>query len=70
MTEANVVFRADCPACEREMEVHRPVEEGGWLACPHCGADLELATLDPPRFELAYDGPEIAGSPRPWRRGW
>ena len=70
MTEGNVMFRAGCPACAREIEVRRPVEEGGWFACPHCGADLELCTLTPPQFELAYDGPEIAGRPRPWRHGW
>lgn len=67
MTETTIRLRAACPACKRETELGLEAEPGSLFACPHCGIDLEVIALDPPRFGLAYDWPEVIGRGQPWR---
>jgi len=41
-----------CPLCEGEIEME-DVEEGEIVECEECGAELEVASLDPPRLSEA-----------------
>ena len=62
---------AVCPECGRAITLVQSVQKGDWVSCPHCKAgDIEVISLDPPLLDWAYDGPEVAGCPRPWRRMW
>jgi hypothetical protein len=63
--------KAARPECERAITLVQSVQKGDWVTRPHCEAgDMEVLGLDPPLLDWAYDGPEIAGCPRPWRHMW
>lgn len=62
-------LKATCPGCKGEIVVKPHSRVGEWIPCPHCGADLEVTSLDPVVLGWAYDGPEIAGAPSYWRSG-
>jgi lysine biosynthesis protein LysW len=63
------VARAVCPGCRRKIELEPQIERGEWVTCPHCQADLEVSSLNPPLLDWAYDGPEIAGNTWMWSLG-
>jgi len=42
-----------CPECDAQVAVRDDVERGEVVRCAECGAELEVITLDPPRFTLA-----------------
>ena len=50
------ILSITCPVCAEELEV--PASDwqtfavGDVLVCESCGAELEVASLDPPEFEL------------------
>jgi ribosomal protein L37AE/L43A len=45
-----------CPNCRRSMSLGSRFVKGTWLACPHCGAGLCVACLDPPMLTRAPCG--------------
>jgi len=63
------VARAVCPGCRRKVELESQIEQGEWVTCPHCQADLEVIGLNPPLLDWAYDGPEIAANTWIWSPG-
>lgn len=64
------VARAACPECGREIDLEQHVKKGDWITCPYCKVvDIEVISLDPPLLDWAYEGPELAGFPWPWRGG-
>lgn len=50
--------KANCPGCRRSLHLDRHIDEGDYVNCPHCRADLEVISLHP----LGLDWAE--GSPR------
>jgi lysine biosynthesis protein LysW len=57
--------RAVCPVCRRKIELEPQVEKGEWVSCPHCWADLEVVSLNPPLLDWTYDeGAPVAGFPK------
>jgi lysine biosynthesis protein LysW len=71
------VAKVVCPGCRRKIELEPHVERGEWVSCPHCWADLEVISLNPPVLDWAYDeGAEVAGFPdmrapgARWDRWW
>lgn len=44
-----------CPECQATMDL-APSLESDIIACPECGAELEVVSLDPPALALA---PEV-----------
>ena len=55
MEEIQVLY-ITCPVCAEELEVPQSewqtFQVGDVLVCESCGAELEVASLDPPEFEL------------------
>lgn len=49
-----------CPECNFEIELPRP-REGQRLACPQCGADLEVINSHPIELDWAYADPDDDG---------
>ena len=52
-----------CPECESPIVIDPDeVEEGDTISCDDCGAELEIASLDPVKLSLVddsgYDDPE------------
>ena len=45
--------RAVCPSCRRSMDLDRHIEEGEFVHCPRCRADLEVSSLHPLELEWA-----------------
>lgn len=45
-----------CPECEAEVTLAADVMQNELIACPDCGADLEVISLDPVELALA---PEV-----------
>lgn len=43
---------AACPACGGAVALDDDLVVGEILYCEHCGAELELISIDPPRLEL------------------
>ena len=48
---------AACTECDSPVEVPQDAVEGEIIACPACGAELEVIAVDPPELALA---PEMA----------
>ena len=46
-----------CPECSYEITLPRP-REGQRIACPNCGADLEVISARPLELDWAYTEPE------------
>lgn len=46
----------ECPECAGELNLTPDVEEAEIVACPDCGVELEVVSLDPLTLELA---PEV-----------
>lgn len=44
---------ATCPECEAEVTLTGNVLVGEIIACPECGAELEVIDLNPLRLDLA-----------------
>jgi alpha-aminoadipate carrier protein LysW len=49
-----------CPECEGPLSVQDPMV-GEIMPCVHCGADLEVVSLNPLRLELAPEEEEDWG---------
>ncbi len=47
---------APCPECDADVTIPGDAMENELLACPDCGAELEIIGLDPVELDLA---PEI-----------
>jgi alpha-aminoadipate/glutamate carrier protein LysW len=47
---------AECPECAAAIELPTGTVEGEIIVCPDCGAELEVASLDPAVLTLA---PEV-----------
>lgn len=47
--------RVYCPDCDGSIVLSSRVEIGQTLTCPHCEAELEVISLDPPEVDWAYD---------------
>lgn len=45
-----------CPECEAEMIIPGDAMENELIACPDCGTELEIISLDPLELDLA---PEV-----------
>lgn len=58
------VARAVCPGCRRKVELDPQIEQGEWVNCPHCNADLEVISLRPLVLDWADD--ELAFSGKAW----
>ncbi len=43
---------AICPACGKDVELEQDIVVGEILYCEHCGVELELIAVDPPRLEV------------------
>ena len=43
---------ATCPECEASISLDKPMR-GEIVACPDCGAELEVTSTDPLTLELA-----------------
>ncbi len=39
--------KALCPVCDAEIEAQSDVVEGELIACPDCGTELEVTSVDP-----------------------
>jgi lysine biosynthesis protein LysW len=48
---------APCPECSHEITLPKP-REGQRVACPNCGADLEVINSHPLELDWAYSEPE------------
>ena len=42
-----------CPECEANLQLASDLIEGEIVACPDCGAELEVVSLSPLRLETA-----------------
>ncbi|WP_322487753.1 lysine biosynthesis protein LysW [Chloroflexus sp.] len=49
-------MRAECPECAAEIILPANTLESEIIACPDCGTELEVASLNPPTLALA---PEV-----------
>jgi alpha-aminoadipate/glutamate carrier protein LysW len=47
---------ANCPECAAEVPVPADVMENELIACPECGTELEIISLNPLKLDLA---PEV-----------
>jgi alpha-aminoadipate carrier protein LysW len=50
-----------CPECEADLTLPNGVMENELIACPDCGAELEVISLDPVEVALAPDVEEDWG---------
>jgi alpha-aminoadipate/glutamate carrier protein LysW len=44
-----------CPECTADVTLRQDITEGEIVACPDCGAELEVVSLDPPELNLAAE---------------
>lgn len=51
-SEGNKMATADCDECGHTMDLTDAME-GELLACPECGTELEVVSLDPPTLQPA-----------------
>jgi alpha-aminoadipate carrier protein LysW len=49
-------MNAACPECAADVALPADTLESEIIACPDCGAELEVVSLDPPTLALA---PEV-----------
>ncbi|MEF3274521.1 MAG: lysine biosynthesis protein LysW [Chloroflexus sp.] len=49
-------MRTECPECAAVITLPEHTLESEIIACPDCGAELEVVSLDPPTLALA---PEV-----------
>ena len=50
-----------CPECEADLPLPSGVMENELIACPDCGAELEVISLNPVELALAPDVEEDWG---------
>lgn len=50
-----------CPECDAEVGISADAMQNELLACPDCGAELEIISLDPLHLELAPETEEDWG---------
>ena len=46
---------AYCPECDSLVVLNPHASVGQQVTCPHCDADLEVISVDPPELDWAYD---------------
>jgi alpha-aminoadipate carrier protein LysW len=46
---------AYCPECDSLVVLNPHASVGQQVTCPHCNADLEVISVDPPELDWAYD---------------
>ena len=46
---------ATCPECDEDVYVDAESEQGDVVSCDECGANLEVAGLDPIELDLSQD---------------
>ena len=51
----NVIFKAQCPNCMTMIRLDEKPELDSLVFCPECDETLEIVSLNPLRFEWAYD---------------
>jgi len=51
-----MLMHAECPECVAEITLPASTLESEIIACPDCGAELEVISLNPPTLALA---PEV-----------
>jgi alpha-aminoadipate carrier protein LysW len=68
MNKRTRIAVAPCPDCEWEIRLGTQPEEGQKVACPKCGAELEIIDLDPPELDWVDDGFEPDWDPN--EDGW
>lgn len=51
-----VPMTANCPECDATITLGAKTVEGEIIACPDCGAELEVVNINPPTLVLA---PEV-----------
>jgi alpha-aminoadipate/glutamate carrier protein LysW len=56
LLEKEKVMNTFCPECEAEITLPANVMQNELIACPDCGADLEVINLNPVELALA---PEV-----------
>ena len=49
----------ECPLCEKNINL-KGCEEDDVIECPHCGAELEVVSLDPPVVETPLEDDDWA----------
>jgi alpha-aminoadipate carrier protein LysW len=52
---------ANCPECDATVNLPAGAMLNELVACPECGTELELVSLNPPRFEVAPETEEDWG---------
>lgn len=48
---------ATCPDCGQKVDLGLQPKLGKEMICPHCGAELEVVSLDPVELDWAYAEP-------------
>ena len=48
-----------CVHCEYRLDLGRRPQEGQRVHCPHCGAYLEIISVEPLELDWVYDGPFV-----------
>lgn len=48
---------ATCPDCGRKVVVRPQFKVGDEIICPHCEAELEVVSLDPPELDWSWIEP-------------
>lgn len=46
---------AECPECETNIRIHKPLQLGQRLICPECDERLVVRRLDPLELDWAFD---------------
>jgi lysine biosynthesis protein LysW len=55
MERSQKMARVYCPDCDGRIVLGAQAEVGIKLVCPHCDAELEVISVDPPEVDWAYD---------------
>ena len=58
-TAAAVDAAASCPDCGRTINLAPQSKRGQSVICRHCGADLELVSLEPPELDWVISEFEV-----------
>ena len=56
LSYGEMTMRTLCPECEADVTIPAGAVENELIACPDCGAELEIISLNPLQVELA---PEV-----------
>jgi len=48
---------ASCPECGTALDLEEPPQQGDWIVCSHCQANLEVINLEPLELDWVYNEP-------------